>query len=575
MRPGRGWLDFLGGLLIAAATLALMITTEPHLAIVWDEGYTLGREVRLRAWIRGLQDPEKFAQTWKPPTIEWVQQAGAPPPTPNQVRTRTQLLFDSRVLAYFWPFAREEPHGHPPFYALIGLIGDVLTPSWEILPRARLGPMILFSLIAGLIYDFARRRWGLLAGLVAAGAWVLQPNLFAHGHYATYDAILAALWIGAIVAFVRAVESAELPQAPGRSLWLWTILFGLFVGCAADTKLTGWFLVVPFGAWAVVYRNRRAAKILLIGGLVGLVVLYVLNPPWWMGPWEGIARFWRSNLSRAETRPIEVLFLGHVYNTPIDSLPWYNTIVWTVFVTPVGFLILAICGAGRALRRARSEPVGVLIVAHWAFLLALRALPHTPGHDGVRQFLPAFGVLALLAGLGAATISERFGQLWGRVISAAALMEGALSVALTMPVPLSYFSPLVGGLPGAAALGMEPTYYWDALTPEALDWLNTNTPPGSKIWFATNPHSWFYLRDSGRLKVPFVTRPNDPGPWAWYVVQNRPGAYSAFSNLDRAVIAQVRPAFVVAKWGVPLVWIFPFDQVEALRGQTSAEKVAP
>ena len=31
-----------------------------------------------------------------------------------------------------------------------------------------------------------------------------------------------------------------------------------------------------------------------------------------------------------------------------------------------------------------------------------------------------------------------------------------------MPVPLSYYSPLIGGLPGAAAIGMEPTFYWDS-----------------------------------------------------------------------------------------------------------------
>ena len=46
-----------------------------------------------------------------------------------------------------------------------------------------------------------------------------------------------------------------------------------------------------------------------------------------------------------------------------------------------------------------------------------------------------------------------------------------------MPVPLSYFSPLVGGLPGATALGMEPTYYWDALSPEARRWLAEHTEP--------------------------------------------------------------------------------------------------
>ena len=65
-------------------------------------------------------------------------------------------------------------------------------------------------------------------------------------------------------------------------------------------------------------------------------------------------------------------------------------------------------------------------------------------------------------------------------------------MALMMPVPLSYYSPLVGGLPGATALGMEPTYYWDALSDEALDWLNRHTGPGQKVRFATYPTSWLY-----------------------------------------------------------------------------------
>jgi hypothetical protein len=264
-------------------------------------------------------------------------------------------------------------------------------------------------------------------------------------------------------------------------------------------------------------------------------------------------------LTRGQTIPIEVLFLGRVVVTPKESLPWYNTIVWTVFVTPVGFLILAVFGVVRALLRARAEPVGLLIVGHWAFLLALRALPHTPGHDGVRQFLPAFGALILAAGLGAALAVERLGR-WGQLINSVALTEGVVSVALMMPVPLSYFSPLVGGLPGAAALGMEPTYYWDALTDDALDWLNQNTPPGETVDFATNPTSWLYLRATGRLRPGFW--PADSGPSAWYVVQNRPGA---FRPLEGALIARARPAYVVTKFGVPLVWIFRHADVEALR----------
>ena len=119
--------------------------------------------------------------------------------------------------------------------------------------------------------------------------------------------------------------------------------------------------------------------------------------------------------------------------------------------------------------------------------MILRALPHTPGHDGVRLFLPAFGVLALLGGLGAhGSLLDRFGR-WAKAAIVAALVEGIVSVAVMMPVPLSYFSPIVGGLPGATALGMEPTYYWDALSPEARRWLAEHTPPGRTILFATIP----------------------------------------------------------------------------------------
>jgi hypothetical protein len=297
---------------------------------------------------------------------------------------------------------------------------------------------------------------------------------------------------------------------------------------------------------------------LLVGGLIAVMTLYAFNPSWWSDPIDGVRRFLVSNLTRSETIRIPVLFLGQVYMTPNQSLPWYNTLVWTLLVTPVGFLALALVGAGRAVRKFRSESFWVLAVAHWGLLLALRALPHAPGHDGVRQFLPAFGILALVAGFGAFALIERLGR-WGKLITAAALLEGAVSVALMMPVPLSYFSPIVGGLPGAARLGMEPTYFWDGLTGDALDWLNRNTPRNGRIAFSSFPTSWFYLHETGRLKPDVY--PDSRRPCTWFVLQNRPGA---FEDRDRAVIAQGRPAYVVTKWGVPLVWIYPCHELESI-----------
>jgi 4-amino-4-deoxy-L-arabinose transferase-like glycosyltransferase len=623
----------LSGVGVAVATLVVLVWTEPSLSIVWDEGYTLAREEHVRAWLRGMGDPAEFARTWRPPMPDFVQQGG-PPPRPDEIDTRAKLL-NRRALRWFWPFSREEPNGHPPFYAIVGLIGDLVVPTWDELPRARFGTMLAFSLAAGAIFAFFASRWDYWSASLAAGAWLLQPNLFAHAHYAGYDALLSSLWVGAILCFTQAVEprAPDESPAPWGGRWGWAIGFGILAGCAAATKFTGWLLPLPFMIWTLASRNRRGFRTLLIGCATAALVVYACNPPWWSAPIDGMTRFLRSNLSRAQSQPINVQFLGHIIETPTSSLPWYNTIVWTAFVTPLGFLALAIIGAARAAiprrgakRRneqtpdaigqtqdtppvtkggpegvkhpsaeippsAASEPdtppvtkggpggvnrsmpapsrtqpsltpFATTALTNWFFLLILRALPHTPGHDGVRQFLPAFGCLALVAGLGAVCLIHRNGR-WGRAIVAAGLAEGIISVALFMPVPLSYFSPAVGGLPGAVALGMEPTYYWDALTDDAITWLNRHTVSGRSVLFADAPVSWFYLRKNGRLRAPIC--PYEPGEMQWYVVQNRPGA---FNEVTRALIASPGPKRILSeKWGVPLIWAFPRDLVDEVERQ--------
>ena len=76
------------GLAVAAISLAIMIATEPALAIVWDEGYTLGREARLRAWFTALRDPAAFAVRWQPPVEDLVPPNPIPAPRRDQLSTR-------------------------------------------------------------------------------------------------------------------------------------------------------------------------------------------------------------------------------------------------------------------------------------------------------------------------------------------------------------------------------------------------------------------------------------------------------------------------------------------------------
>ena len=182
--------------LASVLSAIVLLATSPFLAIVWDEGFTLGREERVRQWFRALEDPAGFAATWYQPTpLERLIPADDErPPLASAANTRAKLL-RWPALDWFWPFARQEPHGHPPFYAIVGLVGDFLTPALEPLARARLGPMLVFSLASGVVFWFFARRYGNWPAAAAWGAWLLSPRLFAHAHYAHYDAILTSLWV--------------------------------------------------------------------------------------------------------------------------------------------------------------------------------------------------------------------------------------------------------------------------------------------------------------------------------------------------------------------------------------------
>ncbi len=367
---------------------------------------------------------------------------------------------------------------------------------------------------------------------------MLQPNLFGHGHYAAYDAILTSLWVLSIIAFAQAVPPSVDPNASRRSArWGWVLAFGL------HSRLRRRRPSSRAGSCRCRFWSGRAFiaaggvhDIASSGGLIAIAVLFVLDAP--MVDRSGQRRASvpgiqpeprhdagrsRSSFWAPSTTPPENRSRG----TTRSSGPCSSH--------PVGFLIMAVVGLWRALRTWRSEPIGLLIAGHWAFLMMLRALPHTPGHDGVRLFLPAFGVLALLGGSERDRCSTRGAAGLSRP-SPRPCSKGVVSIAVMMPVPLSYFSPLVGGLPGATALGMEPTYYWDALGPDARRWLfrahGTVRRPSSSPRFPT--HGSICGR---RVHCRNVWPRSIAGRPKWYVLQNRPGPSRPIDRIARRYMA--------------------------------------
>jgi hypothetical protein len=553
---------------MVAGTLAVLLATLNDYGMAWDEGFTVEREERLREWFaRVAGDTSPLSQAWSP-ILSRLERRSV---YHDRAGPAAESPWSRESLRFFWPFAREEPNGHPPFYALLGLAGWAV--SHRLLPPPgsyRLGPAALFALTVGAVYGLMARHYGRAAGVLAALGLVTMPRVFAHAHLASYDAPTLCLWFLAVLAFLRAVDPASGDDRAQPHSWGWTIAFGAAWGCAAATKFTGWFIPFPLAAWVVFNRDRRAARTLVLGGMIAALAVYILIPTWWAEPVRGIRGFFESNLTRASLKPIPTLFLGRLYRF---SLPWYNTLVWTAIVVPPATLGLALLGIGRVVVGRFRDRVGTLLLVSWAFFMVLRALPSAPGHDGERLFLAGFVFLACLAGIGLATIrdwldrfaSHRIARRATALVLAVALGAATASTWRYHPLQLSYYNALIGGLSGAYRAGLEPTYYWEAVTPDVRDWLNTHTQPGRSVTFVFPAVTFEYLHHWGLLR-PNPLRGTGPPP-QWFVVMNRPGHLRYFPrSVGQFLLEHGRPAHVktldVAP-DVPLIAIFSGEDLFA------------
>ncbi len=449
-----------------------------------------------------------------------------------------------------WPFTtcRE---GHPALVAVLIRAGRTLAGTWlPPLAAARLGPMLFFGLAAAAMYYRMGRQYGPLAACVAVAALLLQPRLFAHLRFASFDGVLVSAWILAWATFPPlASRPSAAPNGPAGSSAIATlgqlggsVVWGVALGLALSAKATGWLATVPFAVWGLVYRDRRVGQALAVALPVALATFWLVNPPLWHRPVAGTLEFLRLNLNRADQPGLNIAtqFFGRIYDLG-HPLPWYNTLVWVGITVPVGILALFGAGLCRVIVRRHREPAGVLLTLHWAVLVVVRAVPGTPPHDAERLILPSFAFLAALAGVGGGWIVELAAgrRRTAMTALAATLATAATSLLWYAPQWLSYYNLLIGGLRGATAAGMEPAYYWDGLDSEVLEWLNTHTGPDEKVVFAAPPaENLALLHRFGLLRCEY--RASGPGRPRWYVVQHRPSAWTA---RHRRWLAGAQPAF--------------------------------
>jgi hypothetical protein len=522
--------------------------------MVWDEGYTVRRERLLNEWFLRVLASVK-SRDWR-------------------------LAFDKGDLDHCWRFSREEPHGHPPFYAMVGLAGWQLSHLWlPPLEAYRFGPMLLTSATVGLICAHLARRQAPLAGVLAAVFLVAMPRTFAHAHYAHYDMPMTCLWLLAQVAFITSLESVTCAVA-----------FSVAIGLCAGTKFTGLFAVLPAVAWVLGFelvpymlRGRRGCsgmanpprpgtKTLAIALPLAVLTIYAIQPPWWFEPVKGPAKFLASNLSRAKTQPLPTLYLGTSYEF---ALPWHNTIVLTAVTTPVVILLLGLIGIAFCVARRRGAPWMMIWPLSWVTLMIVRSLPNAPGHDGIRLFLPSVASLAVLAGLGASYLVEKLPtgrRLATALVTVAAIGECLAGIVRTYPYTDSYFNVVTGGLKGAERAGFELTYYWETAGREFLDWLGREAAKQPlTIILAMDLNNFQLAREWGKIPPGVrIVALDEPSSWNlvkpyYYVQQRRRGSwYPDDQWLDRFG----HPVFVIRREGVDLLRIYTGQELLEAARQT-------
>jgi hypothetical protein len=250
------------------------------------------------------------------------------------------------------------------------------------------------------------------------------------------------------------------------------------------------------------------------------------------------------------------------------SYPW----VMTAATVPAVTLACAAVGMWERLRaRIRHEPGHGPAAATdllWLLGIAINYAPwlskDTPIFGGTKHWLTAYPFVALFAGVGFDHVVRRLRDaavpvLRRRVVGPALVGLACVGSPLVQtlrshPFGLSSYTPLVGGAPGAATLGLNRGF-WGFTTGSVLPWLNEHAPPGSGVYIHDTAYqAWEMLVRDGRVR-------RDLGA-TWSPADGSFGIYHHEQHMEGVeyqywvAYGTCAPAFIPLYDGVPVVWVY-------------------
>ncbi len=377
-------------------------------------------------------------------------------------------------------------------------------------------PIVFLTMFLGLVgYQAARQMWGKDSAPLALGLMLFDPNLLAHGRYATTDLG------GTLFVFLATWLLWRLWKRPSRTRWLW-LVGG--IGLAFASKLST-LVFVPI--WLVLallpqpFQKNNLTAILRRGWLlttavfVSFFVVWVIFAFEWrnfrfqspllnsLNNWQGpMPTFWAG---------IEQIFFISGGGRP--GFLWgqfSNEGFWNYF--PVAFavktplFVLGMVGISAVLllknRPTRPQTLFLLLPPLLYLLLSMQSALNI----GYRHLLPILPFLYLtVAGLNVLPINIRlpatvpsspvFRSIISRLLTTAVLLALVWADSRIHPHYLGFFNVIAGGPENGYNILIDSNIDWGQDLLRLKQWMAENGVNEVKLgWFGTADPDYYHIR---------------------------------------------------------------------------------
>ncbi|MGB8329550.1 MAG: glycosyltransferase family 39 protein [Polyangiales bacterium] len=526
--------DHLIGASLCIAYVLLLAATAPDLAMSRDESFYVHAAKDYAVWVSELVTDPRSALKREAVDRAWV---------------------------YNWE--------HPALMKLGFALSWLAQKQLGLLPTESLAfrfpGMLTAGLLLWLIYVWGASVMPRMGALFAALAFASMPRVFYHSHLACFDVPIAFFTTLTAYAYWRALADHR-----------WISLVGLAFGLALATKHNSWMLPAIFLIHFLWIRREEArAERLERSSSAWLASMLVIGPlvligtwPWlWHDTWGRLLAYARFHLRHVH---YTYQYLGINYFEP--PLPVSVPFVMTLFTVPLTVLCLSVIGVyhrREALRPPWMTKPGDTTDRHTELLwlgcllapMIAIALPSSPIFGGTKHWITAYPFLALFAGWGLLAVIERaelgvwMGLRWPSwVLAALCLLPGAAETTHSHPFGLSYYTPVAGGVPGAADLGMN-RQFWGFTTGSLAKWIAERLPEGGSVWICdTTTGAWAMMQRDGL--IPTNIRAVSTMASADLILVHHEPHFAEVDYQAWVLYGTVQPVFVLRYDGVPIISVY-------------------